>query len=247
VLGLARGASKEEIGSTYRKLARQYHPDKLPKDMSQVDRDSATNHFTKIAEANDMLSRPERRAEYDDLLQNPEMKELIPRCVACLVMMGYWLIHLIIDVNDFENQRDENKNRLRTHVLNGQPLNWVALGITDPEQLRDYCRNEDCDLPMLAKNDLKDVVAFRELLKESGFALEKMPEEMEMDPLTQLIPQTKAAEVKSGLQAPSNVVPNKRYGPGGAKTDAKRVRTKMAQQKGYVKRVKDKAGGCTVM
>merc|ERR1711865_609036 len=185
VLGLARGATKEEIGSTYRKLARQYHPDKLPKDMSQPDRDAATDHFTKIAEAN-------------DLLQNPEMKELIPRSVACLIMMGYWLIHLIIDVNDFENQRDENKNRLRTHILNGQPLNYVALGITDPEQLRDYCRNEDCDLPMLAKNDINDVTAFRELLKESGFALEKMPEEMEADPLTQLIPHRPLHEDRRG-------------------------------------------------
>ena len=101
---------------------------------------------------------------------------------------------------------------------------------------------------MLAKNDINDVTAFRELLKESGFALEKMPEEMEADPLTQLIPQTKAAEVKSGLQAPNNVVPNSKYGPGGAKTDAKRIRTKMAQQKGYVRRVKQgSGGGCSVM
>ena len=37
---------------------------------------------------------------------------------------------------------------------------------------------------MLAKNDINDVTAFRELLKESGFALEKMPEEMEADPLS---------------------------------------------------------------
>src|SRR3954471_22161250 len=57
-LGLARGASAEEIQRAYRKLARTYHPD--------VNKDpGAEEKFKEASEAYDVLSDPETRARYD--------------------------------------------------------------------------------------------------------------------------------------------------------------------------------------
>lgn len=59
VLGISRQASADEIKKAYRKLARQYHPDANP------DRKDAEEKFKEIAEAYEVLSDPEKRANYD--------------------------------------------------------------------------------------------------------------------------------------------------------------------------------------
>ncbi|MFF5993665.1 molecular chaperone DnaJ [Lysinibacillus sp. KU-BSD001] len=58
VLGLAKGASKDEIKKAYRKLSKQYHPDinKEP---------GADEKFKEIAEAYEVLSDEQKRARYD--------------------------------------------------------------------------------------------------------------------------------------------------------------------------------------
>ena len=58
-LGVARSASADEIKRAYRKLARQYHPDANPDDAE------AERHFKEVAQAYEVLSDPERRAQYD--------------------------------------------------------------------------------------------------------------------------------------------------------------------------------------
>src|SRR3954469_19089571 len=59
VLGVDKKASDEEIKKAYRKLARQYHPDKNPGDTSAEER------FKEIQEAYSVLSDAEKRKRYD--------------------------------------------------------------------------------------------------------------------------------------------------------------------------------------
>jgi molecular chaperone DnaJ len=58
-LGVAKNASQEEIKKAYRKLARQYHPDRNPGDAA------AEAKFKEVQTAYDVLSEPEKRKQYD--------------------------------------------------------------------------------------------------------------------------------------------------------------------------------------
>ncbi|MHB8383030.1 MAG: molecular chaperone DnaJ [Candidatus Binataceae bacterium] len=59
VLTLSRGASYEELKKAYRRLAIQFHPDRNPGNKEAEER------FKELNEAYQVLSDPERRAQYD--------------------------------------------------------------------------------------------------------------------------------------------------------------------------------------
>jgi DnaJ-class molecular chaperone len=59
VLGVERNASDDEIRKAYRRLARQYHPDRNPGDKQ------AEAHFKEVQEAYDILNDKTKRAQYD--------------------------------------------------------------------------------------------------------------------------------------------------------------------------------------
>jgi molecular chaperone DnaJ len=59
VLGVGKKASQEEIKRAYRKLARQYHPDKNHGDRNAEER------FKEVQGAYDLIGDPEKRKQYD--------------------------------------------------------------------------------------------------------------------------------------------------------------------------------------
>lgn len=65
VLGVYRESSKADIAKAYRKLARQYHPDRYKGE-------DAETKFQLIATAYEVLKDDEQRADYDYMLDHPE-------------------------------------------------------------------------------------------------------------------------------------------------------------------------------
>jgi molecular chaperone DnaJ len=61
VLGVPETATTDQIKKAFRRLAKQYHPDKNPNNTQAADR------FKEISEANDVLSDAEKRKKYDML------------------------------------------------------------------------------------------------------------------------------------------------------------------------------------
>jgi molecular chaperone DnaJ len=61
LLGVSESASVEEIKKAFRRLAKQYHPDRNPNNPQSAER------FKEVSEAHDVLGDPEKRKQYDQL------------------------------------------------------------------------------------------------------------------------------------------------------------------------------------
>ena len=71
ILGVARGATEKEVKSAYRKLAKELHPDR------NSGNPNATERFSEVTKAYDLLSDKDKRARFDrgeiDIEGNPAM------------------------------------------------------------------------------------------------------------------------------------------------------------------------------
>ena len=71
ILGVSRGASEKDVKSAYRKLAKELHPDR------NRDNPKATERFSEVTRAYDLLCDKDKRAQFDrgeiDLNGNPTM------------------------------------------------------------------------------------------------------------------------------------------------------------------------------
>ncbi len=65
ILGVSENATAQEIKNAYRKLAKQYHPDKNKGDKS------AENKFKDISEAYSVIGDEKKRKQYDAMRRNP--------------------------------------------------------------------------------------------------------------------------------------------------------------------------------
>ena len=65
ILGVSKNASQDDIKKAYRKLAKQWHPDKFTKE-NESKRKEAEEKFKKISEAYETLGDEQKRREYDN-------------------------------------------------------------------------------------------------------------------------------------------------------------------------------------
>ena len=75
ILNVKQTATESEIKSSYRVLAKRYHPDVNPGD------ETAASKFADINEANAVLSDPKQRAEYDQKLMEASTNRVNPEDV----------------------------------------------------------------------------------------------------------------------------------------------------------------------
>lgn len=82
-LGVAKDASPEDIKAAYRRLAQRYHPDKNQGEAAA----GAAAMFLDVQKASEVLSDPERRAQYDATGSDQRQPSLAVEAKAMLLTM----------------------------------------------------------------------------------------------------------------------------------------------------------------
>ncbi|PPQ90768.1 hypothetical protein CVT25_010157 [Psilocybe cyanescens] len=77
-LGLPKDALPDQIRKAYKKRALQTHPDRLPPNATPADKSASEEKFRRVNNAYEVLSDPQKRAEYDihGVWPPPEVEEI---------------------------------------------------------------------------------------------------------------------------------------------------------------------------
>lgn len=67
-MGLTKSATPEEIKSSFIQLSKKYHPDKMPKDVTEDEREYWEDRYKNIQLAYEILGDEKRRVDYDNFL-----------------------------------------------------------------------------------------------------------------------------------------------------------------------------------
>ncbi|KAH9169840.1 hypothetical protein EDB89DRAFT_1981606 [Lactarius sanguifluus] len=65
ILGLSKDASFEDVRRAYKQKVLETHPDKLPPDSTEEEKEASHELFSRVHEASEILGNPDRRREYD--------------------------------------------------------------------------------------------------------------------------------------------------------------------------------------
>lgn len=151
ILGISKDATDDEIKKAYRKLAVQYHPDRQ-QGKSEDERAAAEEKFKEIAEAYEVLSDKEKRAEYDNPMRefkfsgNIDFDEIVKRFSQNFGPFGF---------SNFFGQESTQPppsrgQHLRAHLY--VTLNEVYSGVTKEVKYARLIRCRECNGTTIGKD-----------------------------------------------------------------------------------------------
>jgi molecular chaperone DnaJ len=129
LLNVPKTASQEDIKKSYRKLARQYHPDVNP------NKEEAEAKFKEVQNAYDILSDPQKRAQYD------QFGQVNPRNGSPFGHKKHYKSSMDDFFSDLFGQRSKERNGEHIQINVNVTLEQVNTG--DEVELR-FDRREKC-------------------------------------------------------------------------------------------------------
>ncbi len=155
-LGVAKDASQDEIKKAYRKLVRQYHPDKNPGDKEAEER------FKEVQGAYDVLSDPEKRKQYDAFGSADGRRRRVP---------GRRRRHFNFDFGDSRRPvRRDLRRRLRARAAGARSAAGRGADIEarSTSRSRTRCAGVETQIPVEARDRLPRVRRLRRAARDGA-------------------------------------------------------------------------------
>jgi curved DNA-binding protein CbpA len=137
LLGVPQDATASVIQGAFFQLAKAWHPDRLSAELDDM-RELATRVFARMSEAHQLLTDPDRRREYDDVLKkggvDPGELEQVQRVLGATT--AYQKALVLLKRNSLQAAEQEARR-----ALDGDPdqadyiglLAWIEAAKTNPD------------------------------------------------------------------------------------------------------------------